>query len=1029
MASWDERRLKFGERSRILDQVEQNKKDKGEAILTAQDSKEDHSAGNAPDGPVSNVPNEATGTGSKETHIPTETKPSPSTNIVTEHATSTGNSTEGVRYAENPMSDDNRAHIRVWMETEDDGRLKINAEDEDYLTANREAVNRLGTYKHHHFDGQQWKRSEGDKDAEWFIPEPEILDNSHPEYLCEMCRQIDFRVFFSHRGVPGNNLEPGDAVIDISAPRVLQQSNCSFCTLVRQGFQDRCTPEEMALAENTEDRKMWLTVLDDGPEYALRLEVALTDIEKRLVLQILASEDPIPLQGLTVNQEAADMERLRTWIQRCEDHHTNKVNKEPSAWRFIDVEEDRIVMAETPCRYACLSYVWGHDKGTQLTTETRAILERPKGLKDSSVILGKTLHDAMRVTKDIGIRYLWIDALCIVQDDPDDKKRCISRMSYIYGNATVTIIASTNSRPAEGLPGVGDTPRARAQVVSKLQGITLASAFHDPRLPLKDIEGSVWNSRAWTFQERQLSPRSVYFTDSQMYFTCPHEVAFEDTVPGLPANRQPRQLHDRTRFMGRIQNLMDLIWQDPTQVNFPNKTFHIHGQGSAVVQMMCADTSMPAPIYRAAPVPMQGGGETLRTHDETMWKAYADAVSMYTQRKMSWQTDALNAFQGVSDLLASGVNTTFWHGLPEYNFDQALLWYPKEALKRRTYEGASPSWSWAGWEGHTGYRGRGWHNALAQSPVTVVRWFQLSDPRDMIYEYLTDGEYHPPEEIAEIAFLIAQRPPEVRPIPASDLFHFDPDDGWEHCRDTKRNENFYTHPAYPGLRFTYPTTLPSQKIITKPDRDGDLCFVARHVPVRFVDIANTPHNPAPRVDPFLQIAKINLTRRVSRFQPWEYVIYHQGYRAGFLSLNVPLSELDIPAEETTTDPSNESIIKYQIVPISRESLPNIPPPTMGWEAYWDLTPRDQQILVLDWEWGNDEVRLPVLGPHEEAVEPDRGAKWENGDPYWDMARFGTPFMLDVYNVLLLERQGGQGNNYKRVGVGKMNAFAFWHAHP
>ncbi|KAK0611245.1 heterokaryon incompatibility protein-domain-containing protein [Immersiella caudata] len=919
------------------------------------------------------------------------------------------------------------------METEDD----VYTENEDYLTANREAVRRSEEYKHHHYDGQQWstrERSHGRKDAEWFIPEPEVADDSDPEYLCEMCRHIDFRVVFTRRGVPGN-IEPGVSAIKIRAPSVLQASNCSFCSLIRQGFQTQWTQKEMEIAENAERIGMQLAVLDDGPESALRLEVTLadgfTDMKPRLVLQMMTPESTIPLRGLPVDREVADMGRLRTWIQTCEEHHTDEVNKfEPSTWRFIDVEEERIASAEATCRYTCLSYVWGHKKGTQLTTETLAILEKPGGLRDSSVALGKTLRNAMKVTKDIGIRYLWIDALCIIQNDAEDKRRCISRMSHIYGNATVNIVASTNSCPSEGLPGVGDTPRIRAQVVRKLQGITLSAAFHDPRLPLEGIEGSVWNSRAWTFQERHLSPRSVYFTDSQMYFTCRHEVVFEDTVPGLPEDHQPRQLLDTSQFRGRIWDIVPFISLDPTQAYYPNKTFHIHGQGSQAKNIISDDPSIPAPIYHAEPALIPAGGGFLRIHGETMWKAYADAVGMYTGRKMTWQTDALNAFHGVSDLLAQGVNTTFWHGLPEYNFDQALLWYPREPLRRRNHEGASPSWSWAGWEGHTGYRGRGWYNALAMPPVTVIKWLRHKTPRDLIYDYLTDGKHHTPEEIADQAFLIARQQSKVFYINIPTLFHFDPDDNWTHCRDTERNEHYYTHPEYPGLRFTYPTTLPSQKIIPKAQVHGFLFFQARHVPVSFVDITKTPHNPAPRVDHFLQIGKTNpAIQGRTRFRPWEHAIYHQGYRAGFLSLNVPLSDLDVPGDEgaAAVDTASSNASKYHIVPISRESLPSIAPPVEGWEEYWNSNPRYQQSVVMKWEWGREEQRWQAVGPSEEAQKPYRGQCLENGDPRWDVARFGLPVELDVYNVLLLEKL--PGGNYKRVGVGKMNAHAFWHAHP
>ncbi|GAB1312636.1 Heterokaryon incompatibility protein-domain-containing protein [Madurella fahalii] len=590
-------------------------------------------------------------------------------------------------------------------------------------------------------------------------------------------------------------------------------------------------------------------------------------------------------------------------------------------------------------------------------------------------------------------------------------------------NAIITIVAPTNSRPADGLPGVGKVPRSRAQVVKKVQVISLAAAFHDARLPHGDIEDSMWNSRAWTFQERYLSQRSVYFTSSQMSFTCPHEVVFEDTVPGLSADHRPTPLTDRSRFEAQLWALMDYICHDPTQALFPNKTFQIHGLGSQSVSMMRPDATDPAPIYRATPVPTYANAGTLRIEGETLWKAYSDAVSMYTRRKMTWQTDALNAFKGVADLVAQGVNTAFWHGLPEFAFDPALLWYPREPLTRRTDADACPSWSWAGWEGHVAYRGRGWRNAAVLPPFCVVQWLYRKGPRDLIYDFLVSGEQHTPEEIAEYAYRVARRPARLRRWDPAALFHLDDrEDGWTHCRDTDPNEHYYTHAAYPNLRFTYPATLPSQPLLPRASSDGGLFFIARRVPARFVDMSATPHTVAAGVDGFLQVGLNDAERSVrGTRRPWERIIYHQGYRAGFLSLNVAFASVDVGSHES-----------YALVAMSRDSIPQIAPPLDGWDLYWSVTPKDAQGHVFyNWEWGSEEERAPVFGPYTDAETPYRGRVLENGDPHWDAARFGDVAVLDVYNVLLLEKKIDEygGEWWERIGVGKMNAAAFWHAKP
>ena len=100
-----------------------------------------------------------------------------------------------------------------------------------------------------------------------------------------------------------------------------------------------------------------------------------------------------------------------------------------------------------------------------------------------------------------------------------------------------------------------------------------------------------------------------------------------------------------------------------------------------------------------------------------------------------------------------------------------------------------------------------------------------------------------------------------------------------------------------------------------------------------------------------------------------------------------------------------------------------------------MEPRQvQSEVLLNREWGFEKDRTLALGPNPEADAPSEGRPIENGDPRWDAGRFGNPAMLDVYNVLLLEKKrDGDGEQapwwWERVGVGKVNVFAFGHAKP
>jgi Heterokaryon incompatibility protein (HET) len=96
-------------------------------------------------------------------------------------------------------------------------------------------------------------------------------------------------------------------------------------------------------------------------------------------------------------------------------------------------------------RYITLSYCWGHQKSFSITRDTK--LERKHGSPWSS--LPRTFQDAMLVVRKLGVTYLWIDALCIIQDDEEDWQRESGRMASIYGSSYLTVSA-TRARDVEG---------------------------------------------------------------------------------------------------------------------------------------------------------------------------------------------------------------------------------------------------------------------------------------------------------------------------------------------------------------------------------------------------------------------------------------------------------------------------------------------------------------------------------------------------------------------------------------------------
>ena len=433
---------------------------------------------------------------------------------------------------------------------------------------------------------------------------------------------------------------------------------------------------------------------------------------------------------------------------------------------------------------------------------------------------------------------------------------------------------------------------------------------------------------------------------------------------------------------------------------------------------------------------------------------------------MTWQSDAVAAFTGVADLVSQGTNTKFWYGLPEFALDQALLWQPREVLRRRTQpDGATPldlpTWSWAAWEGHCAYRGRGWHNAVTFLPLTMVKWLRKRDLQAFLDEFLaSDGTDKAPEEIeAFTRRMLSGRWLSLDALdPSAVLKVSNRHDGWALVPDTVRNEHVFMHAAYPGRRFSYPIALPGEPLLDRVGEDGLLYFVARAVPARFCDDPAATFTQEPLADAFLQIGLRDEHRSANARRPWQHIIYHQGYRAGFLSLNVPLlssSSLSSSAAEAAAaeedplkggesgdgddDDDDDDGEEYVLAAMSRDSIPHIAPPAPGWDMYWQSDPRIlQATMFFNEEWSDDEAKRAAPPPKDLSAEPDTSHQSEDGNPHWDEGRFGDVAFFDVYNVLLLRWRPAASSaaamergrsHWERIGVGKVNVRAFRYAKP
>ncbi|CAN9298774.1 unnamed protein product [Alternaria alternata] len=213
---------------------------------------------------------------------------------------------------------------------------------------------------------------------------------------------------------------------------------------------------------------------------------------------------------------------LKEWIRVCDlDHnlcqHDDEALTMPT--RLIEVG-DHIRLVETatikPCRYVALSHCWGPlQKHQRFCTYKQNITQRKAGIAFDA--LPRTFRDAVTVTQGLSVRYIWIDSLCIIQDDENDWQSEASKMEQVFSAAYCTIGASAAKSSLQGFL-TERIPRSVVKVpvdVSKAMYACLSiDDFHN------DVELSPLNSRGWVLQERALSRRTIFFTSTQVYWEC-----------------------------------------------------------------------------------------------------------------------------------------------------------------------------------------------------------------------------------------------------------------------------------------------------------------------------------------------------------------------------------------------------------------------------------------------------------------------------------------------------------------------------
>lgn len=234
----------------------------------------------------------------------------------------------------------------------------------------------------------------------------------------------------------------------------------------------------------------------------------------------------------TWNAPNFDVDLVKSWMKASEHEHpifSDERGDLPVGFRLIDVMDMRVFEPEGTPRFIALSYVWHSplsDKDFELDADNLGRLQNSHGIQLQD--LPETVADCICLCRDLGERYLWVDRLCIVQDDASSKHDQISGMDRIYSAAKLTVICATDISKEIGIPGAPGRPR-RSFKHNRSRSDLQRKQFPYLQSNVSSIvESSSWNKRCWTFQEDLFSPRRLYITDFQVVFACGQMICEEE---------------------------------------------------------------------------------------------------------------------------------------------------------------------------------------------------------------------------------------------------------------------------------------------------------------------------------------------------------------------------------------------------------------------------------------------------------------------------------------------------------------------
>ncbi|KAK3935470.1 heterokaryon incompatibility protein-domain-containing protein [Diplogelasinospora grovesii] len=380
----------------------------------------------------------------------------------------------------------------------------------------------------------------------------------------------------------------------------------------------------------------------------------------------------------TASNSDENFSLMNRWLDECLDNHhscgINGMHIDETGFtlprRLIDTRGGTLRLVDSSTipldpdgsgpSYVTLSHCWGDQ--SLIPKCTKSNMKQLMTLIDFGS-LPRSFQDCITVARKVRIQYVWIDSLCIIQDDADDKNAEVARMALIYSKSICTIVASA----APDSSGGCFVDRVNQQATSPLSvdfsyerikfTVTIYPYLHDF---VDMVSNGPVSTRGWCFQERQLSKRVIYFTEKCIAWEC-RDAAATEAQPNM-ASRAWR--HKYPNFAMASDRVLDCV---PAGASFSQPNW-------------LADEQLRSILLRDNPAFATGGIRLGYKHWMDKWPTI---IEEYSPRALSSAYDRLPALGGLASVI-SGLLTkpldprghAYLAGLFRADLVRQLCWFP-----------------------------------------------------------------------------------------------------------------------------------------------------------------------------------------------------------------------------------------------------------------------------------------------------------------------------------------------------------------